>query len=177
MAITAVGSLVTTDTNSVTVSPVTIGDVLVLAFNNNPGAGNTAVTSISGGGVSTWSLLVRIVGSGSLAGCELWMGTVTTTGSSTVTVSAGLGVNYSTAVQEFHSSTAATWTADGVGNTAMGTASSGNLPSVTPAGSNELYVGMLGTGDGSVGGSSTGFTYQDWQFSQFGLNSVTQQGV
>ncbi len=157
MAISAVGSLVTGMASGTTVSPTAIGDVAILSL-----LYQTGTAAPTGGGVTTWTKLTPTASS---AGpfSEIWWGVITATGSSTV--SSG-GTNSQLSYQQFHSSVAGTWAADGAGAAASGTASSGTWPSLTP-GSNELYVGA-GNFYAAPSGSTAGFTYSFWS-SEFGF--------
>lgn len=83
-AVSSVGSLQQTNgygSTTLSVSPQNIGDAFVLAVEVHD---NTkSITSVSGGG-ATWQHLSS--GVGNAHDVELWLGTITTTGSSTITV-------------------------------------------------------------------------------------------
>lgn len=141
------------------VSPVAVGNVLVLTILNVGFSGT--VSSVSGGGVTTWT---KLAGSnpGALEGdTEIWYGTVTTAGAATITASSIQGGATALGCQEFTIGTPATWAVD---TTAVSTdttqAASGNYPSVTPTGLLELYVGAATLPGGVVGGTTAGFTYK-----------------
>ena len=107
---------------ALSVSPTALGDVLVL-FAGSVGYHNTAhtdlstndqpVSSVSGGGVTTWNKLVaQGVGTNHGTDSEVWWGVITSTGSQTITVDWASSVTYVVLVaQQFHSSVAATWSA------------------------------------------------------------------
>jgi RHS repeat-associated protein len=122
-----------------------------------------SVSSISGGGVTTWSKAVRF----STSACcdeEIWYGKVATAGASTITATwsasvASQPIEYS--AQEFSASTGTgtTWAVDHTGtlnNTVSSTTTT--YPSLSPSSTGELYFGYL-TDNSATGGSTTGFTY------------------
>jgi len=119
------------------------------------------VASVSGGG-ATWQKLTNTVDG---VDVELWLGTVTTTGSSTITVSYSGSIS-STSVelsaQEYTSSTGPTtvWSSDVVGNAHNDSSSTTvTFPSLTPSTSGELYVGYARVQNTGAAGSTSGFTY------------------
>lgn len=167
MAYTAVGSASTglwssgTTFTITAVNPTAVGDVLVVWAGIN--GASLSVSSLSHSGVTTWTRLKNDVGSHT---AEVWWGVVTATGSATLTITcSGTPTSAGAAVQQFNS--VGTWSADA--NTAVGAgsgATSGNYPSVTPAGGNPLYVGAghftiaagslnSGTSGGFVSGALT----------------------
>jgi RHS repeat-associated protein len=168
--ISAVGSLQQTvgvGTSTLSVSPVHIGDALVLGVAINSSA---TVTSVTGGG-ATWQHLGIDTGS-TFGNTDLWLGTVTATGSSTITV------NFSTSIssvyiglsaQEYLSSTGAStvWSKDTSGGL-NGTTSSTTVafPSLNASASGELYVGVSFDGSTGTAGTNSGFTYDkpSWGF-------------
>ncbi|HUC87852.1 MAG TPA: hypothetical protein VMR95_01760 [Candidatus Binatia bacterium] len=164
MAITAVGSVVANsgaNTDTLAVSPVTVGDVLVFSFVSY---GNTNSATVSGGGVTTWNTAYANSGSGSLFG--LWWGVVTIAGSATITVTITNGgtINY-LACQEFTTGGSTTWSIDGTAGSNYGSSfTSGVYPSKTSSQTvdEELYVGNLFSVVGGVGGSTSGFTYESY---------------
>jgi hypothetical protein len=169
--LTAVGSLATNEGSITTldVNPTAAGNVLILSIENNLGSAEAA-SAVSGGGVpatgpGSWTPLAQNYTARPI-GAELWMGTVETSGPSTVSVtSAGWGVANGLACQEFSIGVPATWTQDGSGgrgDDGGSGAASGNFPLLTPSGSGELYVGNLFADGGGGAGSSEGFTYDDW---------------
>lgn len=172
---TTTTSVSSTGTGSIawTASPTAIGDVLVLAIG---GSGGAAISSITGGGVTTWQPLVQNApGSSAGRNAEIWWGTVTATGAAAITINvAGTGNTYAMRLQQFHAGTNYVWSADGVGAVANSAtaAASGLYPSVTPTGSlKELYVALGNFAGGSPGGSTTGFTYDN------GFGSTTRSFV
>ena len=105
--IKAVGSLTSKKGTAVTtlaVTPQTVGDVLVV-YAELDATGHT-VSSVSGGGVSTWTKGVQFAGADGTDE-EIWFGKVTTAGSSTITFtwsSSITGDNTEYGAQEFSSS-------------------------------------------------------------------------
>ena len=166
MTITAVGSPVTQQKSSgsfsVTVTPTAIGDVMVVLTGGQAPSGQVSGMAPSGGGVTTWNLVTLYAGGGVFTG--IWWGVVTATGSSTLTVAATFsGADAGLVVQQFHSSTLGAWSADTYGQSVLtGAAASGNMESLTPTNSAELYFGVMsqaGSTLTSLSGSSSGFTY------------------
>ncbi len=160
-AITAVGSLVSAHGVALTtlaVSPKTVGDVMVVGI-----MGQTlSVSSISGGGVTTWKKAAQFQGAEG-NDVELWYGTVTSTGASTITFSwsgtlAG-GIEYSAQEYTAGLGSATVWAADKTGTVNGASSTSVPFPSLTATGSGELYVGFSVVANTAGTGSTTGFTY------------------
>ena len=127
--------------------------------------GTTQLTTVSGGGVTTWTKLVSGGGgSGVGAWIDIWWGVVTTTGAASITITGYHSGNNRLYAQEF-SGGSGTWSADpstaSFGATAQVT--SFNYPSLTPVGSGELWLGGAGTGFGFTAGSTSGFVYSTAQ--------------
>lgn len=132
------------NTNTLTISPSTVGDEVVLAT-QIPTSGVT-VTGVSGGGVTTWNKVVVSAGNGTVNRVEMWVGTVVSAGSSTITVT----YSSSPGAEEI---TATEFTAAGVNaSTSWGIESSASqlnstasatvtYPSRTAVNGSELYVG------------------------------------
>ena len=151
MAITANGSL-----NSVTGTALTsltltatsaIGDIR--CFHSKINSSSITVTGLSGGNVTTWT---RVAGpttdtSGVPATHDLWIGTCTGAGTTSITVTwsgsvAGLATDF--VCQTFtNSNTATTWARDGAALALLNNASSTTVtyPTATAAGTGELYFG------------------------------------
>jgi RHS repeat-associated protein len=170
--ISAVGSLaqvIGTGTTTLSVNPQHVGDALVLAV--GVFASGFSVSSVSGGGATGWTKISRSTGNGS--DNELWLGTVTTTGSSTITVTfspSASGKITELDAQEFQSSggTSTTWSLDVAGNASTTTSSTVvNLPTLAPSGSGELYVDYTGVNNTAVAGSTSGVTFDVYQGSIF----------
>ena len=162
--IKAVGSLTSKKGTAVTtlaVTPQTVGDVLVV-YAELDATGHT-VSSVSGGGVSTWTKGVQFAGADGTDE-EIWFGKVTTAGSSTITFtwsSSITGDNTEYGAQEFSSSLGATtvWGLDKSG-TANGTSSTTvPLPSLTPSSPGELYFGYGEVANTAAASSVSGFTF------------------
>jgi RHS repeat-associated protein len=161
--ISAVGSLKQTGgtgKTTLSVNPQHVGDALVLAVGVfSPGA---TVSSVSGGGSTGWTRVSSTTVGGDT---ELWLGTVTTTGSSTITVTFSASVSSKQTeldAQEYQSSigSSTTWALDVAGNASTTSSSTVvNLPPLTPTGSSELYVDYTPVDNLAVAGSTTGFTY------------------
>lgn len=165
--ISAVGSAATsggTGTTTLSVSPTAVGDVLVLATNLT--STTLSVSSVAGGGVTTWARIAGpFVGSSGTIG--MWMGQVTTAGSATITVT-GSGSLASTTVrllaQQFTSTRGALtqWglavASNGVTNASSTTVT---YPTIVPDGTNQVYIGYARTANaGSTSGQTAGYTVQ-----------------
>ena len=162
MAISAVGSIaISNGVNTLSVSPTAIGNILVLTVPNTGSGVNTPLTAVSGGGVTTWVLVAwggyRTPG----YGIDLWYGVVTSTGASTITITASSPSYGSMALGclEFSGGSAGTWSLDGGGSSQNGHTSSFSYPSLTPSGANELYVATCVSSSLSTSGQTSGFTY------------------
>ena len=143
-------------------SPLNIGDVLVLTTDTT--TGSDYVTGISGGGVSSWALVGTNPIQGGTKEVEMWMGTVTAVGSSTITVTyhAAAGANEITATEFTASGVNANtkWTATSEASTYYTTSGTTvTYPALTAQTSNELYIGYGQSPGAGSAGASTGFTY------------------
>ena len=164
-SISAVGSLASSggvgDT-TLSVSPATVGDAFVASVRT--ASSSITVSSISGGG-ATWSKLQGATDSKQGRDVELWLGVISATGSSTITVtysSSVSGTSTEILAQEYTNGTGSgtTWTKDTASSSDNSTSSTTvTFPSLTPAGSNELYVGFAGLAHTGSAGSTSGFTY------------------
>ena len=162
--IAAVGSPANASGSGITtlsVSPQAVGDVLVLAVKVNSTA--ITVSSVSGGGVSAWSNLESY---SVYAGhdLELWMGRVTATGSSSVTVtfsSSVSSISVELTSEEFSAGLGAStvWAKDIAGGQSNGSSTMVGFPSLTPTGSSELYVGYASVSTSGEAGTTSGYTY------------------
>jgi hypothetical protein len=161
MAISSVGTIQNaggTGVHTLTVAPAGVGNLLII------GTVVTSTTvhfsSLSGGGCTTWTHLLgpTVVTTNSL---DLWMGTVTTAGSSTLTGtgSAALtSLNCDLSAQEFAGGGAGVvWAVDGSQSATKSNASSITVtwPTLTPVGAGRLYAGF---GTSAQGMSTTGYT-------------------
>jgi hypothetical protein len=168
--ITGVGSrFANTGTNGTTqlsVSPTAVGDLLVLVSGIN--TSGITVSSVSGGGVSSWA---RAAGpfqmtTAATRNLEIWFGRITTAGAATVTItpSASIsGIRSDLIAQQFHSPSgvSAVWAVDagqGGGQNNTGSSTSIAFPTLTPS-TNDLYFGYGVTGT-STSGATAGYTYQ-----------------
>ena len=113
MTISAVGSVATSSgSTTLSVSPTTIGNILVVAIGTS--GSDFLINSISGGGVTTWQLVnsgYNISGLGSRNGSYVYLGIITSTGSTTITLTPRTaGIIQGIAAQEFSESSAGgTW--------------------------------------------------------------------
>ena len=136
--ITAVGTLDDahgTDITTVAVLPTQVGDVLVLAVKvSSP---TITASSVSGGGASTWTRITQHTDTSNGVDVELWMGPVTATGASTVTVSFSssvTSVGTELVVQEFSSGLGSTtaWTLDKASGQTDASSTTVGLPEPRP---------------------------------------------
>ncbi len=161
--IASVGTLANksgTDTTTVAVSPQHVGDLLALAV--KVASSSITGSSVAGGGVSAWTRAVSVSEGGNEL--QIWTGTVSATGSSTVSVtfSGSVASIYTgLAVHEFSASsgTATVWgidAASGISNTSSTTVT---FPKLAPTGTGELYFGYAGVANNAAAGSTSGFSY------------------
>ncbi len=163
--ITAVGTLTSSTGSGVTtlaVTPQTVGDVQVV-FAEVGTTGHT-VSSVSGGGVATWTKGVQFTGTGGVD-TEIWFGKVTTTGASTVTFTwsssiAGFDAEYG--AQEFSAGLGANavWALDKSGTSNGASSTTVPFPTLAPAGTGELYFGYAEVANSASNGTTSGFTFQ-----------------
>lgn len=145
---------------TLSVSPVNVGDLMLLWVS---AGNNSAVSSLSGGGVTSWSLVTYINGASGVNRLELWRGVVTTAGASTITLAyaggnGGNGVEL--AATEFTmNSTSGTWIVDNSGTLATATGTVVYYPSLTPSYQKDLYVGYAVGSSTMSAGTTTGYTY------------------
>lgn len=137
---------------------VTSGDVVVASV-LMWGTTTITPTSITGGGVSTWSTLATYTSvNGQNSNGAVYLGTVSTPGSTlaTVATSANGGTYVFTVLQEFSATNGAEL--DVAGH--VDTSGTNAFPVLTPAEAGELYFGYcLDTGD-AIAGSTAGYTYK-----------------
>lgn len=145
-------------------SPFSIGDVIVVTT-QIPGSGIT-VDHLTGGGVTTWTKAVVNNGNGTVNRVEMWVGTVTSLGSTSVTVT------YTPSTPGSEEITATEFTAAGVNNsTSWGiestasqlnntTSTTVTYPNLIPINGAELYFGYAQVSSPPATlGTSTGFSY------------------
>lgn len=150
----------------------------------------------SGGGVATWTNVGYVGGGVYLQGSpnpneyiisETWIGTVTSTGASTITLSGGTSPPYrGLACQQFNATGAGTWSTQVSNESAIRIAftfllsdasglysanETGGAPPITPLFSSsvqQLFIGSLSTATGGNGGSTAGYTYINYGTSTYG---------
>jgi hypothetical protein len=163
--ITAVGTTTSNAGSGITtlsVSPAHLGDLLVLGVKVN--SSSITASSVSGGGASTWSRAEGPYTGYAGHDVELWRGTVTTTGPSTITATFSGSVSAiktDLVAQEFQASSGAStsWSVDtgaGISNVSSTTVT---FPQLTPTGTGELYFGYIPVANSASAGSTPGFTY------------------
>lgn len=142
------------DSTSLTpsITPSAIGDMLFLAICNTSNSTVTA-TAVTSSNI-TWTL------AGSAAGtynCAVFLGRATSTSAAAIAVtwSGTAPGSHSILCEQFHS-TVGSWTVDKTGTV---TSNRSAWPSLTPAGSAELYVGHCINSSSASGGTTSGFVY------------------
>ena len=163
-AVTAVGGLadvVGTGAGSLPVSPKTIGDALVVTVKVS--SATAKVSSVSGGGAATWTKLVGFTDNSS-HDLEIWLGTVTTVGSATITVAyspSAASSSVELTSQEFTAGlgAATVWAKDTAAGQSNPSSTSIASPALTPAGTGELYLSYSRSPGQVLAGSTPGFTY------------------
>jgi trimeric autotransporter adhesin len=144
---------------SLTDSPSNKGNLLVFYSHTS---GSATISSISGGGVGSWTKVTAYTGGGTPGNIEMWRGVVTTTGSGTISVtySGTIGTNEIVAEEFTMGSSSGTWAIDTSGSdTTTSSVTTVNYPSLTAQNSSELYTGYAFGGGTMSTGSTSGFTY------------------
>ena len=144
------------------VDPATLNDLMILY--SSPSNGNGTISSVSGGGVTSWTKITGTTsGSGSgTTTIDMWKGVVTATGSSTITVTFGgtVGNPNELAAQEFSTgTTSGSWVVDSSGTLYNSSSTTITYPSLTPQSSKDLYAGYASAGGTTSAGTTPGFTY------------------
>jgi hypothetical protein len=154
--ITAVGPVYQSEkAMSLPVSPQAVGDLMVMAVSLS----GATVASVSGGGVSTWQKETAVTGSQLGNDDEIWWGAVGSTGASTISVTlSGTAGWHELEAQEYSAGAGAVWSVDTQGSASSAT-STVTFPSLSPAGTGELYFGYAGGNGTASVGSTPGFTY------------------
>lgn len=136
----------TTATTTAVNSPATVGNLLVVFGDVH--SSTIHFTTLSGGGVTTWTSIVGpFVGTSGVVSSNMWMGVVTTAGAATIVASASgslSGLATELSVQEFTlHNPAAIWAVDTTGTLSNAASTTVSFPSLTPANSGEIYVGYV----------------------------------
>ena len=166
--ISAVGGLANVQgsgVSSLSVSPKTQGDALVLSVKVS--SATATVTSVSGGGATNWSRLVSFQDNASAVidhDLELWLGTVSTTGTSSITVNFSSSVSSNDielAAQEFTAGLGSStlWTKDAAAGQSNASSKTIASPPLTPTETGELYFSYSRSPGSVLAGSTSGFTY------------------
>ncbi len=162
--ISAVGSLANTisaGNSSLSVSPVTVGDVMMLAV--EVGTSAVSVTKVSGGGAN-WRRIQAFPDASANRSVEIWAGAIAATGSSTISLTYSgsvSGINIELAAQEFSAGLGSptVWAYDASGVVSNPSSSTITFPTLTPSGSGELYFGYARAANTAGAGSTSGFSY------------------
>ncbi len=161
--ITSVGTLANksgTGATTVAVSPQHGGDLLALAIKVY--SSSITASSVSGGGASTWTRAANVSEDGN--DLQIWIGTVSTTGTSTITVtfSGSVTSTYTgLAVHEFSASSGSgtVWGIDSASGISNASSTTVTFPKLTPTGTGELYFGYAAVANNAAAGSTSGFSY------------------
>ena len=156
--ISAVGALANksgNNTKTLSVSPQHAGDLEVLAVKVS--SSSVSATSVTGGGVSTWTQAAHVTEGGNQL--QIFTGPVTSTGSSTLTVNYSASVTSiytGLAAREFSSSAGAstTWTTDAAAGIANASSTTVTFPKLSPAASGELYFGYAAVANSGSAGTT-----------------------
>ena len=162
--ISVVGGLADLQGNGVSslpISPANLGDALVLSVKVS--SATATVTSVTGGGVTSWTKLVSFQDNTS-HDVELWLGTVSATGTSSITVGFSASVsssNVELTAQEFTAGLGPStlWTKDVAAGQNNASSTTIAFPPLTPTGAGELYAGYSRSPGEEYAGSTSGFTY------------------
>src|ERR1700693_1764379 len=162
-SITPVGSMADsqgTGVSSLSVSPKTVGDALVLTVKVT--TSSAAVSSVSGGGAS-WTKVSSYEDATS-HDLEIWLGTVTAAGSSTINLAYSASVGSSSIeliAQEFTAGLggASGWAKDVAAGQSNASSTTVAAPTLTAASAGELYVSYSRCPNQVFAGSTTGVTY------------------
>jgi hypothetical protein len=159
MAFTAVGSYLQTEfvgAGTIALNNQAVGDLILLAGISVDSSTNY-VTSITGGGATWTQIGTHFTGVNNAAVATLWQGVVTATGSQTATVNiTGGGPSIAVNGNEF-SVTSGMWSADV--RTNLDSSGTNTWPTLTPAGSGELYFGFAINSGIASSGSTPGYVY------------------
>jgi hypothetical protein len=105
-----------------------------------------SVTSVSGGGVATWTLAKRVTdGTGAGYDAEIWTRVVSSTGPATVSIGvSGWSNNNDLTAQEFSAGPGTTWAVASAGSL-VSDGTPWDYPSVSATGTDDLYYGFAVT--------------------------------
>ncbi len=149
-----------TGVSSLSVSPKTVGDALVLTVKVT--TSSATVSSVSGGGAS-WTKVSSYEDATS-HDLEIWLGTVTAAGSTTINLAYSASVGSSSIeliAQEFTAGLggASVWAKDVAAGQSNASSTTVASPTLTAASAGELYVSYSRCPNQVFAGSTTGVTY------------------
>jgi hypothetical protein len=165
MTITASGSLssaAATGTSSLTVVTPTLGYMRILTSGL---AGTVAISTVSGGGVGTWTNAVINSDTTNAFRTEIWWGVITSTSTAPTTITLTWASSISAmdcelVSQMFASSlTPTTWVLDVASTHQTTTGTTLTFPTLAPTLGTELYWGYAIVDFTGQAGSTSGFTY------------------
>lgn len=150
------GALFNDQTVAWSLTPGTVGDLIMAEVINVSNATSTC-TALSSTNV-TWTASTTLTGSTNANTAAIFFGKVTSTSTATVTLtwSSTTPTTIRIAAQEF-SSTVGSWALDTSGH--LDGAGTNVWPSLTPAGSGELYWGFALDSGSATAGTTSGYTY------------------
>ena len=157
MTFTAVGSAIFDAVGTVSITPHTIGNLILFEVTNKTNA-TVFATAISSSSVTWVQVGTHFGGASNAWTSTLFAGkaTATSAGAITITWSGTTPGTIRNAGQEF-SSTVGSWALDVQGH--LDGAGTNTSPSLTPAAAGELYFCWLQDSGSAVAGSTTGYTY------------------
>jgi hypothetical protein len=153
----AVGSSIQEfNTSSFSLTPGGVGNLILLEINNK--SNNTVTCNGVSSSNVTWAQMGTSHAGATQLTAVIFAGKVTSTSAATVTLTwnGTTPGSYQADGQEF-SSTQGAWSLDTQGN--LDGSGTNTWPSLTPAGSGELYFGYAYNSVGASAGSTSGYTY------------------
>ena len=162
----ALASTSGTGTTTLAVTTVNVGDLVVVGTWVD--GGTVTVTGVSGSKTTGWTRIVGpLQGTGAIDQQDMWMGTVTSAGSETLTftTSGSVGsLNTSYTAKQFTSKFGAstTWAVDGsqTAGTNQTASTTVTFPTLTAAAAGELYVGYAVPVNNGQAGTTAEFQYE-----------------
>lgn len=161
MAITHVGTFasnaVTTTgtTNALSYTTVNLGDVVMVTSATS--SATVGISTLSGGGVTTWNKIVL------LSGNDLWWGKVTTVGAVTLTATYSASIAASSLSAEQYtngSGSGTTWSVVTSASHSGASSTTMTYDSMTATAAGQLWFGYAVPSTAGSAGSTSGFTYQ-----------------
>lgn len=161
------------------------GDCFIVGVSNYSGSSSSYTTTLAdSGSLCTWSELAGPFNNNSILNgvtTSLWSGVVNSAGSTNITATFSSAPSNAQVISQQFKRTGGIWAVDGGGNTGTSTASPITMPSQTPTGPNEMYIGFYrASSSDTVSASGTsGYTTEQGSASWYGLvfNTNVTNGV